>query len=156
AKLDRFHKARDDKNVQALYVEVDGLHVGWAKVQELRAAIAAFRKTGRKAFAYLESGETKDYLVATACDKVVAPPSGWLMLTGLQAEITFFKGLLEKLGIIADFLQMGIFKAAAEPFTRTNLSPAARKQMETVFNDFFEGSLVAPVSRSRRRAGRKD
>src|SRR5947209_20523650 len=42
AKLDRFQKAQDDKNVAALYVEVDGLHVGWAKVQELRAAIAAF------------------------------------------------------------------------------------------------------------------
>jgi len=155
-KLDRIKKAQHDKNIQALYLEIDGLSVGWAKVEELRAVIAAFRKTGKKAFAYLESGESKDYLVAAACDQVSVPPSGWLMLTGLQAQVTFFQGLLQKLGIIADFLQMGIYKAAAEPFTRTSLSPAARKQMELVFNDFFEGSLVAPISRSRRRAGRKD
>jgi protease-4 len=156
AKLDRIKKAQQDKNIQALYLEIDGLSIGWAKVEELRAAIAAFRKTGKKAVAYLESGATKDYLVAAACDQVSMPPSAVLMLTGLQAQLTFFKGLLEKLGIIADFLQMGIYKSAAEMFTRTNMSPAARKQTETVFNDFFDNCLVAPISRSRRRGGRKD
>jgi len=155
-KLERIKKARDDKSIQALYLDIDGLNVGWAKVEELRAAIAGFRKTGKKAFAYLESGSTKDYLVAAACDQVAVPPSGWLMLTGLQAQVTFFQGLLQKLGIIADFLHMGIYKGAAEMLTRTNMSPAVRKQMELVFNDFFESSLVAPVSRSRRRAGRKE
>jgi protease-4 len=156
SRLDRITKAAGDKNIQALYLEVDGLRVGWAKVQELRGAIESFRKTGKKAFAYLESGDTKDYLVAAACDQVCVPPSGWLMLTGLRAEVIFFARLFELLGIRADFLQMGIYKFAAEPFTRSKMSPEARKQMELVFNDFFEASLVAPVSQSRRRAGRKD
>ena len=156
SRLDRIKKAQADKNVQALYLEIEDLNIGWAKVEELRAAIADFRKTGKKAVAYMESGSTKDYLVAAACDQITVPPSGWLMLTGLQAQVIFFKGLLEKLGIIADFLQMGIYKSATEVFTRTKLSPAARKQFELVFDDFFRNALVAPISRSRRRAGRKD
>jgi protease IV len=156
SRLERIKKAQEDKNVQALYLEIEDLNIGWAKVEELRAAIAGFRKTGRKAVAYMESGTTKDFLVAAACDRVTVPPSGWLMLTGLQAQVTFFKGLLDKLGIIADFLHMGIYKSAAEMLTRTNMSPEARKQTELVFNDFFKNCLVAPISRSRRRAGRKD
>jgi protease IV len=156
SRLDRIKKAGQDKNIQALYLELDGLNVGWAKIEDLGAAIASFRKTGKKVFAFLESGETKDYLVAATCDQVWLPAPGWLMLTGLQAEVTFFQKLLEKLGIVADFLQMGIYKFAAEPFTRSKMSPAARKQIEHVLNDFYEGNLVGAISRSRRRAGRKD
>jgi protease-4 len=154
-KLERIKKARDDKDVEAVLIHVNGLEIGWAKVEELRAALAQFRKSGKKAYAYLEAGDTKDYLVASACDLVCLPESGWLMLTGLRSEITFFKELLEKLGIKADFLQMGVYKFAAEPFTRSQMSPEARAQLKMVLDDFFDHSIVSSVSRSRRRAGRK-
>ena len=53
------------------------------------------------------------------------------MLTGLAAEVTFYKSLLDKLGVEADFIQVGDFKGAAEPFTRTEMSPEFRKQFES-------------------------
>jgi protease IV len=155
SKIDRIKKAQNDKSVQALLIHIDGLEIGWAKVDELRAALAEFRKTGRKAYAFLEAGEAKDYLVASECDLVCLPEPGWLMLTGLRSEITFFKELLEKLGIKADFLQMGIYKFTAEPYTRSTMSPEARAQMKLVLDDFFDHSLVGSISRSRMRAGRK-
>jgi len=154
SKIDRIKKAQNDKSVQALLIHIDGMEIGWAKVDELRAALAEFRKTGRKAYAFLEAGEAKDYLVASECDLVCLPEPGWLMLTGLRSEITFFKELLEKLGIKADFLQMGIYKFTAEPFTRSSMSPEARAQMKLVLDDFFDNSLVGTISRSRRRAGK--
>jgi protease-4 len=156
AKIDRIKKAQADKNIEALFIHVDTLSIGWAKVDELRAALEAFRKTGKKTYAYLESGATKDYLVACACDLVCLPEPGWLMITGLRSEITFFKELLEKLGIKAEFLQMGVYKFAAEPFTRSKMSPEARSQLKLVLDDFFEQGLVSTISRSRRRAGKKD
>ena len=155
SKIDRIKKAQNDKSVQALLIHIDSVNIGWAKVDELRAALAEFRKTGRKAYAFLEAGETKDYLVASECDLVCLPEPGWLMLTGLRSEIAFFKELLEKLGIKADFLQMGIYKFTAEPFTRSSMSPEARAQMKLVVDDFFDHSLVGSISRSRRRAGQK-
>src|SRR5262249_12932575 len=94
-------------------------------------------------------------LVASECDLVCLPEPGWLMLTGLRSEIVFFKELLEKLGIKADFLQMGIYKFTAEPFTRSSMSPEARAQMKLVVDDFFDHSLVGSVSSPRRRAGKK-
>src|SRR5262249_36785741 len=89
-KLDRIKKAKTDKEISALYLQLDGLAIGWGKVDELRRAIVDFRTSGKKVFAFLESGQSKDYMVALACDEIAAPESGWLMLTGMQIEVTFF------------------------------------------------------------------
>jgi len=150
SKLDRIHKARTDSKVHALLLHLDDLHIGWGKVDELSGAIADFRKSGKKVFAYLESGNSKDYLVALACDEICMPESGWLMLTGLRAEVTFYKGLLDKIGVQADMLQMGDFKAAAEPLTRKKMSQPAREQLNCVLDDYFEKSLVERIVRARR------
>lgn len=155
SKIDRIHKAQNDATVGALYIHLDGLNVGWAKIDEIRSALAAFRETGRKVYAYLESGEAKDYMVASDADRVCVPAPGWLMIVGMRTEITFFKELLEKLGIKADFLQMGIFKFAAEPFTRSKMSPEAKSQYKLVLDDFFDNSYVGSISRSRLRAGQQ-
>jgi protease-4 len=149
ARLQRIHKAKSDPAVKALYLEIDGMQIGWGKLDELRRAIADFRKSGKKVHAFLESGEPKDYLLALACDEVAMPESSWLMLIGLRAEITFYKGLFDKLGIKADMLQMGDFKGAAEPYTRAEMSPEFRKQFESVLDDYFEKGLVEVVAKSR-------
>jgi protease-4 len=148
-KLDRIRKARDDSAVQGLVLEIDDLGAGWGKVDELCRAVADFRKAGKKAYAYLPSGDTRDYVLATACDEVVMPESGWLMLTGVRAEITFYKDLLDKLGVKADMLQMGSYKGAAEPFTRSSMSKDFRSQYEKVLDDYYEKGLVAQVVESR-------
>lgn len=148
-KLDRIRKASKDANVHALYLQLDGLGIGWGKLDELSRAIADFRKGGKKVFAYLESGDTKDYLAALACDEVCVPESGWLMLTGMQAEASFYKELFDKIGVQADMLQMGDFKAAAEPYMRKNMSKAARKQLSRVIDDYYEKSLVERIVKTR-------
>src|SRR5262245_8442980 len=148
-KLDRIKKAKGDKDVHALLLEVDGLSVGWGQLDELSRAVAEFRKSGKKAFAYIESGTTKDYLLALACDDVCLPESSWLMLTGLRLEATFFKGLLDKLGVKADMMQMEEYKGAIEPFTRESLSKPNREQLERVLDDYYEKSLVARIVKGR-------
>src|SRR5262249_10195233 len=57
--------------------------------------------------------------------------------------------LLGKLGVKADMLQMGDFKGAAEPFTRSSMSPEFRQQLESVLDDFFEKSIVDTIVRAR-------
>jgi protease-4 len=152
-KLDRIKKAAADKNVQALYLQLDGIGAGWGKIDELRRAVADFRKAGKKAYAYLADGATKDYLVAAACDKVCLPESGSLMLTGLRGEVTFYKGLLDCIGVKADMLQMGEYKGAAEPMTRSTMSKAYRERLTAVLKDYYEESIVAAIVQSR--AGKK-
>jgi protease-4 len=149
SKLDRIQKAKTDSKVQGLFLEFDGVAIGWGKVDELRRAIADFRKSGKKAYAYIESGAAKDYFVGLACDEVVMPESGWLMLTGMRAEVTFYKDLLDWIGVKADMLQMGDFKGAAEPLTRSSMSEEFRSQLKKVLDDYYEQSYVGTIVASR-------
>lgn len=150
SKLDRIRKAKDDSSIDGLFLQIEGLAVGQGKVDELRHAIADFRSGGKKAFAYLEAGSAVDYLVATACDSIVVPESGWLMLIGMRMELEFYKNLFEKVGVKADMLQMGDFKGAAEPYTRANMSPQLRKQMESLLDDQFEKGMVEVIASARK------
>src|SRR5262245_49020595 len=134
SKLDRIKKARKDGSVRGLYLQIEDVKIGWGKLDELSRALHDFRKGGKKAFAYLESGSSKDYLLALACDEVYLPEAGWLMLTGVRAEVALFKDLLDKIGVKADILHMGAFKGAAEPLTRNKLSPENRQQLESIID----------------------
>ncbi len=153
-KLERIQKAANDPELQGIVIQFDGIVGGWAKVEEIRRVIAAAKKAGKKVYAYLEGGEARDYLASAEADLIALPPSGAIMLVGIRAEITFYKDLLEKLGIHADFLQMGVFKAAAEPFTRSRMSPEAKSQYNLVIGDFYAISYVGSIVRSRGKKGK--
>ena len=149
SKLDRIHKAAKDDAVKALYLEIDGLGVGWGKLDELARAVAEFRKGGKKVFAYMEGGGSKDYLLATSCDEICVPEPGWLMLIGVRAEVSFYKGLLDKIGVKADILRMGDAKSAAEPYIQEHMSEASHKQLEGVLDDYYENSMVGRIVKNR-------
>jgi protease-4 len=151
ARIERLHKASRDKDVQAVLLELDGLSIGWGKLDELTQAVQRVRASGKKVYAYLESGSTKDYLLGLACDEVCLPEPAWLMLTGVRLEATFYKELLEKLGIQADMLHIGSYKGAAEPFTRTSLSKENRAQLTAMLDDFYENAIVERIVKSRPR-----
>jgi protease IV len=136
--VERITKAKADPNVKGLVVRIHGLSLGLAKGYELRQAITKFRESGKKAYAFLESAENADYLVASAADEIVMPESGWLMIKGLAAEVTFYKGLFDKLGVKADWMQVGEFKSYGEPFTRTQMSPAFREEIGALLGDNFD------------------
>lgn len=135
--IDRIAKAKSDPAVGGLVVRLNGLSIGLAKGYELRQAITEFRKAGKRVYAFLESAENADYVVATAADEIVMPESGWLMLKGVAAEVTFYKTLFDKLGVRADWMQVGEFKSFGEPFTRTEMSKAFREEITSLLDDNF-------------------
>jgi len=135
--IDRIAKAKADKGVQGLVVRVRDLSVGWAKSNELRRAIKDFRSSGKKAFAILEQAQNAEYLVATAADEIVMPEGGSLLVKGLAAEFIFYRSLFDKLGVTADMMQIGEYKAANEPYTRTSMSPAFREEMTALLTDSY-------------------
>jgi protease-4 len=153
-KIERIRKAAKDPSIQGLYLQIESVGMGWAKLDEMSRAIADFRmKHGKKVYAYLDSGDSKDFLLALACDQVCVPESGSIMLTGVRAEVTFYKDLFDKIGVKADMLQMGDFKAAAEPFMRSSMSEPARKQLTSVIDDYYENSIIERIVKAR--PGRK-
>src|SRR5262249_9191521 len=130
--MERIDKAAADEKIYGIVLHIDDAQLGLGKVNEMRSTIARARKAGKKVFADLYEARASSYLLACACDEIIMPPVSELTVSGVRMEITYFKGLLDKLGIKADMLQMGAYKGAAEPLTRDKMSPEFRKQTELV------------------------
>ncbi|MCA9005726.1 MAG: signal peptide peptidase SppA [Planctomycetaceae bacterium] len=146
--VSRLEKAAEDKSLTGVVLHFKGTELGWAKLNELRQAIKKVRKNDKKVFAWIESGMTKDYLIASACDQIVMPESASLILLGLRAEVSFYKNLFDILDIKPDILRVGKYKSAAEPYTRTEMSDAFREEMEALLDNYF-GQITSMISESR-------
>jgi protease-4 len=146
--LTQLRKAKADKRVKGLLVELDTTGAGWGKAEEIRDAIKDFRASGKPAYAYMEFGTNKEYYIATACDRVYVAPIGDLMIVGLAADVMSLGGSLEKLGIKADFYQIGKYKTAPEQYTRKEMSEANREVLNAVLDDFY-GRFVQTIAESR-------
>src|SRR5688572_32167304 len=149
ASIDR---AATDTRVKALVLRVSFLpDAGWGKVQELRDAIARFRKAGKPAYAHLEFTGNKEYYLATACDKVFVVPTALLDVTGLATEVTFFRGTLDKLGVQAQFEGVGKYKNAPNQFTEKSFTEPHREQMEALLDSVYE-QYVTGIRESRNKS----
>ncbi len=135
--LAQFRKAKTDKRITAVMLEIDESSAGWAKAEEIRAAIQDFRASGKPVYAYLEYGMNKDYYIATACDKVFVPPPGELFINGLAADVMFFRGSLDKLGIYPDIYQIGKYKSAGDTFTQKQMTNAHREFINSLLDDLY-------------------
>jgi protease-4 len=133
----QFKKAKVDKRIKAILLTVDMSAIGWGKAEEIRDAIADFRSSGKEAYAYMEYATDKEYYIASSCDKIYLAPPGELFINGLAADVMFFRGSLDKLGIYPDMVQMGKYKTAVETFTRKDMSEANREFMNSWLDDQF-------------------
>ena len=147
--VERIDKAAQDARVKALVLQIDSPGLGRARGDEIRAAIARFRAAGKPVAAHLVGGSPVTYGVALACDSIAMPPAATLEITGVRAEMMFFKSMLDRLGVKAEILQVGEFKGAGEPLTRDSMSPQLRAQYEAFIGDLFE-QLVARVAEGRK------
>lgn len=140
--LSRMRDAREDKNVVAVVLEVEGVQVGFAQLEELRQAISKFKAAGKPVYVHAESLSTRDYALAAAASNISLVPTGDLWLTGLYGEGLYLRGMLDKIGVAPDFLQCGDFKSAGETFMRTGPS----KEAETMENWLFDSIFSTCVS----------
>src|SRR5262247_52414 len=143
-----FKKAKVDKRIKAILLDVNLSGVGWGKAEEIRDAIADFRSSGKPVYAYLEVGLNKEYYIATACDKIIVAPPGELFINGLAADVMFFRGSLDKLGIYPDIYQIGKYKSAGDMFTQKQMTDAHREYVNSLLDDLF-GRYVNGIAQAR-------
>lgn len=139
----QFKKAKADGRISAILLDIDGAEAGWAKSEEIRDAIADFRSSGKPVYAYMEYGMNKDYYIASACDQIYVAPPGELFINGLAADVMFFRGSLDKLGIYPDIYQIGAYKSAGDMFTRKDMSKEHRQFINELLDDLFNRYVEA-------------
>jgi len=133
----QFKKAKVDKRIKAVLLDIDMSGAGWGKAEEIRDAIKDFRTSGKPVYAFIELGLNKEYYIATACDKIYVPPPGELFINGLAADVMFFRGSLDKLGVYPDIYQIGKYKSAGDMFTQKAMTDAHREYINSLLDDLF-------------------
>ncbi|NPV82792.1 MAG: signal peptide peptidase SppA [Candidatus Aminicenantes bacterium] len=136
-------KAARDSRIKAVVIKFGMLEADWAKMEELRQSVLAFRESGKPVIAYFEESPEadKEYYLATACDRIVLHPLGWLGINGLAAYVPFFKGTLDRLGIKAEFEHIEEYKTAYNQFTESGFTPAHREMLQSIYEDIFNHYL---------------
>lgn len=142
------YRAAEDDRITGLVMDMQGLATDWAKVEEMRDAVAAFQTAGKPVVAYIDAAGTRDYALACQADRVVASPEANIMVLGIKAELSFMKDTLDKLGMHADFVHVGAYKSAPERMTRTEASAANREMINSIVDDRY-AALVGMMSASR-------
>lgn len=143
----RLRELSADETVGAIVLEIEGIDLGLARIEELRALIARMR--GRKpVFAHLSQPSTPEYYLASACDQILLHPAGGLTLTGLSQVLTFYKGTLDKIGVNVDLVRIAEYKGAMEPFVRTESSDPVRRNRNEILDDQF-GRILEQIARGR-------
>ena len=149
--LAELRKAKVDTRVSAILLDINFPGIGWGKADELREAIADFKKSGKPTYAYLEMGSNKEYYIATAADKIYVPPTGDLFITGFAAQAQFYKGSLDKLGVVMEDVHVGKYKSLNESFTRKDHSPEAEEVVNAILDDYY-GRVVNAVAEARQKS----
>ena len=145
-----FRRAAADPRIKAVLLEPRGLQIGWAKLQEVREEIEAFKKSGKPVIAYLQSPGTREYYLASAADRIYLPPEDDLDLKGLRVEAMYLKSTLDKLGVTFDVIHAGKYKDAGDVLTKTSMSPETREVLTQILDQYY-GNLVDTVAQGRKK-----
>lgn len=149
--LRAIEKASTDERIKGIYINLNGAgSVSITSLEELRAAIEAFKQSGKFVVSYNEVYSQIAYYFCSVADKVFIQPEGSFEWKGLSVDNMFFKGLIDKLGIEVSILRPTVckYKSAVEPFFLTKMSDANRAQNQQLANTMW-GIITEAVSKSR-------
>jgi len=146
--LQNLKKAKTDKNITGIYLDLSVVQASMASVEEIRDGLLDFKKSGKFIWAYSEGYDQKAYYLVSVADKIFLTPQGIVFFKGLSANVMFLKGALEKLDIKVQVIRHGKFKAATEPLFLDKMSPENRKQTTELINALWN-KMISGISESR-------
>ena len=141
-------RAEGDETITGMLLRIDPFDMGLAKTQEVREAILQFKKSGKIVIAFMEQGGDREYYLATAADRIALLPTGYLDVNGLAATVTFIKGTLDKVGVVADLEHIGDYKSASDLVTRESMSPAHREVVNSLLDDMYN-QMIGQIAQER-------
>ncbi len=147
--LSSIKKAKENDNIKGIYINAGAFAASNASLKEIRDQLADFKESGKFIIAYADVYSQGCYYLSSVADKVIMNPQGNLDLHGLSSSPTFYKGLLDKVGIEMQIFKVGTFKSAVEPFMLDKMSDANREQVTAYINDIWS-TITSEISDSRK------
>ncbi len=141
--------AKNNPNIEALYLNVEGLEAGMASVDELRLALQDFKASHKPIIAYGDSYSQKAYYLASVANQIYLNPLGSIELIGIASGEMMYKDALDKVGIKMEVFKVGTFKSAVEPYILNKISDANKLQKQEYIDGLWS-SILQGISTERK------
>ena len=132
--LGSISRAKTDDNIKCIFIDNSDINANLATIAEIRSAVADFKQSGKPVYAYADNLSQGIYYLASVADKIELNPTGEMLLKGLQAQVMFYKGALDKLGVEVQVFRHGKFKSAVEPYILSGMSAENRMQYQAMLD----------------------
>ncbi|MBS1550367.1 MAG: signal peptide peptidase SppA [Bacteroidetes bacterium] len=147
--IEAIKNAKTDPNIKGISIETDHIGAGITQLDNLRAALLDFKKSGKFVYAYGNNVNQSAYYLGSVADQYYLNPAGGVELKGMSTEVVFLKDFFDKYGIGMEVIRHGKFKAAVEPYLRNSISPENQEQLSTLLNDIW-GDTSSKIAQSRK------
>lgn len=147
--VERLRQARADQDVKAVIVDLNDAAIGLGQMAEVRDEMRKLATAEKAVYVTMDSLNTASYVLASGATHINVTPTGSVDLIGLYSRQPYIKGLLDMLGVQADFVHMGDFKTAAEPLTRSGPSDEAKTMSGWLWDSLYE-SVVKMIADGRK------
>ncbi|CAI0544037.1 unnamed protein product [Linum tenue] len=135
---ENFAKAANDPRIAGIYLRISSLGCGWGKVDEIRRHIVDFRKTGKFVVTYLYSFQEKEYYLGCASDELYAPQLAPFGLYGFALSASFYRGILEKMGMEPQWVRFGKYKKAGDQMARKTIAEPHLEVLNKLLDDRYD------------------
>lgn len=146
--LSSIRKAKDEEKVKGIYLETGILESDYATLQEIRNALADFKKSGKWIIAYGDALSQGGYYLASVANKVYVNPEGNVDWHGIASQPQYIKDVAAKFGVHFTVVKVGKYKSYTEMYTEDKMSDANREQVSRYIGGLWQ-QMLADVSKSR-------
>ena len=146
--LSSIRKAKDEEKVKGIYLETGILESDYATLQEIRNALANFKKSGKWIIAYGDALSQGGYYLASVANKVYVNPEGNVDWHGIASQPQYIKDVAAKFGVHFTVVKVGKYKSYTETYTEDKMSDANREQVSQYIGGLWQ-QMLADVSKSR-------
>lgn len=135
---ENLEKAAADDNIPGIWIEANNVTASWANLETVHQDLQKFKESGK--FIYFSTDDIgmneKAYYLATAADSIFSPPETMFQFSGFTAQLTFYRDMLDKIGIEPEMLRAGRYKSVVEPYLRDSSSPEYREQINDILQSY--------------------
>ncbi|WP_233904712.1 signal peptide peptidase SppA [Segatella copri] len=146
--LSAIKKAKQEDKVKGIYLETGILSTDYATLQEIRNALADFKKSGKWIIAYGDAMTQGGYYLASVANKVYVNPEGSVDWHGIASQTQYIKDVAAKFGVHFTIVKVGKYKSFTEMYTEDKMSDANREQVTRYIGGLWN-QILADVSKSR-------
>lgn len=146
--VEAINRVAQDPAMNGLVLSLEEPSLTLSQIDQIAQAVQRVRAAGKKVLAFAESYDMSSYMLAAACDQILLQHKGRVELHGLGVEEMYLAGTLEKIGVKADFIQVGQYKGADEALTRKGPSEPWNKNFDALLDDMY-AQVVQRITKGR-------